>query len=36
MIGAIAFVRQFDMAFLPLLVQDIHGSLDGCRCGAAP
>jgi MFS transporter, DHA1 family, multidrug resistance protein len=27
MIGAIAFVRQFDMAFLPLLVQDIHGSL---------
>ncbi len=29
MIGAIAFVRQFDVAFLPLLVQDIHGSLDG-------
>jgi MFS family permease len=28
MIGAIAFVRQFDMAFLPLLVQDIHGSLE--------
>ena len=29
MIGAIAFVRQFDMAFMPLLVQDIYGSLDG-------
>lgn len=29
MIGAIALVRQFDMAFLPLLVQDIYGSLDG-------
>ena len=29
MIGAIAFVRQFDVAFLPLLVQEIHGSLDG-------
>ena len=29
MIGAIAFVRQFDMAFLPLLVQDIYGSLEG-------
>jgi DHA1 family multidrug resistance protein-like MFS transporter len=29
MIGAIALVRQFDMAFLPLLVQDIHGSLAG-------
>ena len=28
MIGAIAFVRQSDMAFLPLLVQDIHGTLD--------
>lgn len=28
MIGAIALVRQSDMAFLPLLVQDIHGSLD--------
>ncbi len=28
MIGAIAFVRQSDLAFLPLLVQDIHGSLD--------
>lgn len=27
MFGAIAFVRQFDVAFLPLLVQDIHGSL---------
>jgi MFS transporter, DHA1 family, multidrug resistance protein len=27
MIGAIAFVRQFDMSFLPLLVQDVHGSL---------
>ena len=29
MIGAIAFVRQFDLAFLPLLVQDIHGTLAG-------
>lgn len=29
MIGAIALVRQFDMAFLPLLVQEIFGSLDG-------
>ncbi len=29
MIGAIALVRQFDMAFLPLLVQEIHGSLEG-------
>ncbi len=29
MIGAIAFVRQFDLAFVPLLVQDIHGSLEG-------
>ena len=29
MIGAIALVRQFDMAFLPLLVQDIYGSLEG-------
>ena len=29
MIGAIALVRQFDMAFLPLLVQDIYGSLAG-------
>jgi MFS family permease len=29
MIGAIALVRHFDMAFLPLLVQDIHGSLEG-------
>ena len=28
MIGAIAFVRQSDLAFLPLLVQEIHGSLD--------
>jgi MFS transporter, DHA1 family, multidrug resistance protein len=28
MIGAIALVRHFDMAFLPLLVQDIHGTLD--------
>ena len=27
-IGAIAFVRQSDLAFLPLLVQEIHGSLD--------
>lgn len=29
MFGAIAFVRQFDVAFLPLLVQEIHGTLDG-------
>ncbi|HPC19785.1 MAG TPA: MFS transporter [Kiritimatiellia bacterium] len=29
MFGAIAFVRQFDLAFLPLLVQEIHGSLQG-------
>ena len=29
LLGAIAFVRQFDKAFLPLLVQEIHGSLDG-------
>lgn len=28
LIGAIAFVRQSDLAFLPLLVQDIHGTLD--------
>lgn len=28
MIGAIAFVRQFDLAFLPLLVQEIHGTLQ--------
>ena len=27
-ISAVAFVRQFDMAFLPLLVQEIHGTLD--------
>lgn len=25
----VAAVRQFDVAFLPLLVQEIHGSLDG-------
>ncbi len=29
MIGAVATVRQLDMAFLPLLVQDIHGGLEG-------
>jgi len=29
LIIAMAFVRQFDSAFLPLLVQDIHGSLRG-------
>lgn len=29
MIAALAFVRQFDLAFLPLLVQEIHGSLRG-------
>ena len=29
MIGAIALVRQFDMSFMPLLVQEIYGSLDG-------
>jgi DHA1 family multidrug resistance protein-like MFS transporter len=28
MIGAIAFVRQSDLAFLPLLVQEIHGTLE--------
>jgi DHA1 family multidrug resistance protein-like MFS transporter len=28
-IGCIALVRQFDMAMFPLLIQDIHGSLDG-------
>ena len=28
LIGAIAFVRQSDLAFLPLLVQDVHGTLD--------
>jgi DHA1 family multidrug resistance protein-like MFS transporter len=28
-IGLIAFVRQFDAAFVPLLVQDIHGSMKG-------
>ncbi|MFH0879256.1 MAG: MFS transporter [Lentisphaerota bacterium] len=26
---AIAFVRQFDAAYVPLLVQEIHGSLEG-------
>jgi DHA1 family multidrug resistance protein-like MFS transporter len=29
MIGAVSLVRQFDISFLPLLVQDIHGSMDG-------
>lgn len=29
MIIAIAFARQFDAAFLPLLVQEIHGSIEG-------
>lgn len=29
LIGGISLVRQFDIAFMPLLVQDIHGSLDG-------
>ena len=29
MIGAIALVRQFDLAFLPLLVQEINGTLEG-------
>ena len=29
LIGLIAFVRHFDQAFLPLLVQEIHGSLEG-------
>ncbi len=28
LIGAIAFVRQSDLAFLPLLVQEIHGTLE--------
>jgi len=29
LIGAVAFVRHFDRPFLPLLVQDIHGRLEG-------
>ncbi len=29
LIGLLSFVGQFDRAFLPLLVQEIHGSLDG-------
>jgi DHA1 family multidrug resistance protein-like MFS transporter len=29
LIMAIAFARQFDSAYVPLLVQDIHGSLQG-------
>ncbi|MBU0677232.1 MAG: MFS transporter [Verrucomicrobia bacterium] len=29
LIAAIAYVRQFDMPMLPLLVQEIHGSMDG-------
>lgn len=29
LIAAMACVRQFDMALVPLLVQDIHGSVDG-------
>ena len=29
LIGGISFCRQFDLSFLPLLVQDIHGSLEG-------
>lgn len=29
LIVLMAIVRQFDMAFLPLRVQEIHGSLDG-------
>lgn len=36
LILAVSFARQFDMAMMPLLVQDIHGSLDGVsiRTGA--
>lgn len=29
LIGTLSFVGQFDRAFLPLLVQEIHGSLEG-------
>ena len=29
LIGTMAGVRQFDMALVPLLVQEIHGSVDG-------
>jgi DHA1 family multidrug resistance protein-like MFS transporter len=29
LIMSIAFVRQFDKPFLPILVQDIHGSIQG-------
>jgi MFS family permease len=29
LIGLMAFLRSFDMAFLSLLVQDIHGSVQG-------
>ncbi|OGV42444.1 MAG: hypothetical protein A2X46_11315 [Lentisphaerae bacterium GWF2_57_35] len=29
LIMAIAFVRQFDSAYVPLLVQEIHGKLEG-------
>lgn len=34
--GLLSFVRQFDVSFLPLLVQDIHGRLEGAsiRTGA--
>lgn len=27
-VGAVSLARQFDISFLPLLVQDIHGQLD--------
>lgn len=29
LILAVGFTRQFDMSFIPLLVQEIHGSLEG-------
>ncbi len=36
LITAISYVRQFDMAMMPLLVQEIHGQLEGVsiRTGA--
>ncbi len=29
LIAGVSFVRQFDMAMMPLLVQEIHGTLEG-------
>ncbi len=29
LLAAVMFVKQFDSSYLPLLVQDIHGGLDG-------